>query len=117
MKLSPMTSNIFDMVEAAIRAAKAGWKGDPAGGVYSYTKAGVILGDLLAEAEAPQLLLPPDRPRDARLMYALDTTNSRFGKKTLALGREGFGESWVTKADLWSPRYTTRIGELPVVRV
>ncbi|MCJ8139329.1 Y-family DNA polymerase [Falsirhodobacter halotolerans] len=117
VKLSPMTNNTFDMVAAAMRAAKAGWKGDPAGGVYGYTKAGVILGDLLAEAEAPQLLFPPDRPRDARLMDALDTINDRFGKKTLVLGREGFGKSWVTKANLRSPRYTTRIEELPVVKV
>ena len=31
------------------------------------------------------------------------------------LAREGVSRSWATKADLRSPRYTTRISELPIV--
>ncbi|MBD9375697.1 DUF4113 domain-containing protein [Rhizobium sp. ARZ01] len=47
---------------------------------------------------------------------ALDTINDRWGKKTLVLASEGFRQSFATKADIRSPRYTTRLSDLPVVR-
>ncbi len=117
VRLRPMSNHTFDLVDAAVGAARRAWKGDPAGNGCAYTKAGVILDDLVAEVERPELLFPPDRPRDARLMDALDAINDRFGKKTVVLGREGFESGWVTRAALRSPRYTTRISDLPTVRV
>lgn len=106
-----------DAALAAVSAARKGWRGDPSGNGCGYTKAGVILDDLLPEADRPALLFPPDRPRDARLTDALDAVNDRFGKKTMVLAREGFAGDWRLRADHRSPRYTTRIGELPTVRV
>lgn len=56
--------------------------------------------------------------RDARLMSALDQVNDRFGKKSLVLASEGFRDkSWHLKAEMRTPRYTTRIGEVPVLVV
>lgn len=78
---------------------------------------GGILDDLVAEHDRPELLFPPERPRDAKLMDALDAINDRFGKKTMVLAREGFARGWVTRAELRSPRYTTRISDLPTVRI
>ncbi|WP_286164071.1 DUF4113 domain-containing protein [Loktanella sp. PT4BL] len=49
-------------------------------------------------------------------MTALDAVNTRFGKKTLVLGSEGMSRSWQLRANHRSPRYTTRISDLPVVR-
>lgn len=117
VRLRPMSNHTFDLVEAAIAAARRGWTGDPSGNGHGYVKAGVILDDLLPEAERPALLFAPDQPRDARLTTALDAINDRFGRKTMVLAREGVSRSWATKADHRSPRYTTRISELPVVRV
>lgn len=57
------------------------------------------------------------RPRDARLTDTLDAINDRFGKKTMVLAREGFAGEWRLRADHRSPRYTTRISELPILRV
>ena len=37
-------------MDAAVSAARRGWRGDPSGNGCGYTKAGVILDDLLAEA-------------------------------------------------------------------
>ncbi|SDL95554.1 Y-family DNA polymerase, partial [Paracoccus chinensis] len=116
-RLHPMSNNTFDLVDAAVGAAQRAWKGDPTGNGCAYTKAGVILGDLVADQDQPRLLFPPDRPRNAKLMDALDAINDRFGKKTVVLGREGFEGGWTTRAELRSPRYTTRISELPIVRV
>lgn len=117
LRLKPMSNDTFDLTGAAVAAARRGWTGDPSGNGHAYTKAGVILGDLVAEADCPAMLFPPDRPRDARLMDALDALNDRFGKRTVVLGREGFDRGWSTRAEMRSPRYTTRIEELPVVRV
>ena len=63
------------------------------------------------------MLFQSDRPRDARLTDALDALNDRFGKKTVVLGREGFEGGWGLRAEHRSPRYTTRISDLPTVQV
>ncbi|MCA1777793.1 MAG: DUF4113 domain-containing protein [Loktanella sp.] len=49
-------------------------------------------------------------------MAALDAVNDRFGKKTMVLASEGMERSWQLRADHRSPRYTTRMADLPVVR-
>lgn len=117
MRLSPMSNHTYDLVHAALAGAKQAWKGDPSGNGHGYTKAGVILDDLLAEHDLPQMLFPPERKHDARLTDAMDAINDRFGRKTLVLASEGFKKTWATKAEMRSPRYTTRLSELPVVKV
>lgn len=114
--LKPMTNNTFDMVHAANLCVQKAWKGDRRGNGYAYAKAGVILDDLIREAEAPQLLFEFERPRDARLMTALDAVNDRFGKKKIVVASEGFHRPFEVKAEMRSPRYTTRISELPVIK-
>ncbi|WP_281410487.1 DUF4113 domain-containing protein [Rhizobium laguerreae] len=47
---------------------------------------------------------------------ALDAVNDKWGKKTLILASEGFKQPFETKAQMRSPRYTTRLADLPVVR-
>ncbi|RLQ84976.1 Y-family DNA polymerase [Notoacmeibacter ruber] len=116
-RLTPMSADSFDLVEAALRCAARAWKGDRDHNGYAYTKAGVILDDLVVADKAPRLLFPPDRPRDARLMGALDAVNDRFGKKTLVLASEGYKRSWALRADHRSPRYTTRLSDLPTVNI
>jgi DNA polymerase V len=113
--LKPMSADTFDLVEAAVRCVRATWRTDRD---YGYTKAGVLLDDLLRPDEAPRTLFDFGRERSARLMDALDSVNDRFGKKSLVLASEGFRDkSWHLKAEMRSPRYTTRISELPVLRV
>ena len=112
-----MSNHTFDLVDAAVSAARRGWRGDPSGNGCGYTKAGVILDDLLPEADRPAMLFEPARRRDARLTDALDAINDRFGKKTMVLAREGFAGEWRLRVDHRSPRRTTRISDLPTVRM
>lgn len=56
------------------------------------------------------------KPQSQALMSALDQVNNRFGKKTMVLASEGMKRSLHLWADHRSPRYTTRISDLPVVR-
>lgn len=111
-----MSNNTFHLVQAVSRCAQAAWHGDKSGNGYAYTKAGVLLDDLLRPEDAPQMLFDYSRPRDARLMTALDAVNDRFGKSKLVLGSEGFHRPFDAKADMRSPRYTTRLSDLPVIR-
>lgn len=115
--LKPMTADTFDIVQAALLCVRKAWKGDPSGNGYAYTKAGVMLDDLISADKAPAMLFKIERPRDARLMTALDAVNDRWGKKTLLLGSEGFKRDFEAKATMRSPRYTTRLNELPVLLV
>ncbi len=119
VSLKPMSADTFDLVGAAMRCIRAGWKGDPSGNGhgYGYTKAGIILDDLIRAEDAPRLLFEPDRPRSASLMKALDPFNDRFGKNTMVLATKRFEGSWGLPADHQSPRYTTRITDMPIVRV
>ena len=113
-RLNPMSSDTLDLVAAAKRCAIAAWpKGDTQ--AYGFTKAGIMLDDLLPLEDRPRTLFDVPKGSPA-LMTALDAVNTRFGKKTLVLGSEGMSRSWQLRANHRSPRYTTRISDLPVVR-
>ena len=85
-------------------------------GAFGFTKAGVMLDDLVRMEDRPLTLFDTPRPRSHALMTALDQINDRFGKKTMVLASEGMKRTWQLRADHRSPRYTTRISDLPVVR-
>ena len=114
-RMTPMSSDTFDLVEAARRCAQAAWpKG--AAGPFGFTKAGVMLDDLVRIEDRPRTLFDVPKPKSQALMSALDQVNDRFGKKTMVLASEGVKRPWQLRADHRSPRYTTRISDLPVVR-
>lgn len=113
-RLTPMSSDTFELVAAAKRCAFAAWPKD-ADKSYAFTKAGVLLDDLLPFEDRPRTLF--DLPRGSpALMTALDAVNTRFGKKTLVLASEGMSRSWQLRSEHRSPRYTTRISDLPIVK-
>lgn len=114
-RLMPMSNDTFDLVQTALRCLDAAWVGDKAGNGYAYTKAGIMLDDLIAQDKRPMLLFETPRPKSAALMSALDSVNDRFGKKTMTLAGEKAGRGWQHRAQSRSPRYTTCIDELPVV--
>lgn len=113
-RLTPMSSDTFELVAAAKRCAIVAWP-KATSQSYAFTKAGIMLDDLLPFEHRPRTLF--DGPtRSPALMTALDTVNDRFGKKTMVLGSEGMTRSWQLRADHRSPRYTTRLDDLPIVR-
>ena len=114
-RMTPMSSDTFDLVEAARRCAQAAWPKGQAG-PFGFTKAGVMLDDLVRIEERPLTLFNVPKPKSQALMSALDQVNDRFGRKTMVLASEGVKRPWQLRADHRSPRYTTRIADLPVVR-
>jgi DNA polymerase V len=104
------------LVQLALLCAERAWKGDQQGNGYAYTKAGVILDDLVPQEMAPVDLFAHEQAKSAKISNALDAINDRWGKKTLILASEGFKRASETKASMRSPRYTTRLSDLPTVR-
>ena len=50
-------------------------------------------------------------------MEAMDACNARFGRGTVVPASAGLVEkrTWSAKFEMRSPRFTTRLGEVPVV--
>jgi DNA polymerase V len=114
-RIVPMSCDTFDLVKAARRCAEAAWPKGQAK-AYGFTKAGVLLDDLLPIEDRPRTLFEVPRPKTSAAMLALDLINDRFGKKTMVLASEGMKRPWQLRSDHRSPRYTTRLSDLPVVR-
>jgi DNA polymerase V len=83
---------------------------------YGFTKAGVMLNDLLPIEDRPRTLFDAPRDKESAVSRALDQVNDRFGKKTMVLASEGMKRPWQLRAEHRNPRYTTRLSDLPVIR-
>ncbi len=75
-----------------------------------------MLDDLLPIEDRPRTLFDAPRSKSGEAMRALDLINDRFGKKTMVLASEGVNRPWQLRAEHRSPRYTTRLSDLPIVR-
>ncbi|MBD8471539.1 Y-family DNA polymerase [Sphingomonas sp. CFBP 8765] len=109
--LHPMSSDSFELIAAARRAAERAWRDG-----YSYTKAGILLDDLLPEAERPRTLFEVDTAKRDRLMGALDAINGKFGTWTAVTATQGFKREWKLRSEMRSPAWTTKIADVPTVR-
>jgi DNA polymerase V len=75
------------------------------------------MNDLVRAASQPRPLFDArDRDQSERLMTALDAVNGKFGRGSLIPASAGIKRDWQTKFDRRSPRYTTNVKELPLVR-
>ncbi len=109
--LHPMSSDSFELIAAARRAAEKAWRNG-----FAYTKAGILLDDLVLEAERPRTLFEADTTKRDRLMGALDAINDKFGTWTAVTATQGFRREWKLRSDMRSPAWTTKIADVPTVR-
>lgn len=85
------------------------------GGVY--TKCGVLLEELVPEGGGQADLFAAADPKAPALLAAMDGLNERFGRRTIQIAAQGFGErSFDTKRSRRSPAWTTNFAEIPVAR-
>jgi DNA polymerase V len=112
--LPEATSDTLRLVAAAKAGVRAVWR---PGHRYRYSKCGVVTVDLVRLEDAPRPLFDGiDREHSAKLMDVLDAVNARFGRGTLVPAATGLKRAWSTKFNMRSPRYTTRLEELPTAR-
>jgi DNA polymerase V len=108
------TNDSLTLIRAARRAVDALWKPD-----YRYSKAGIITQDLVPPAERQVALFDNlDHDRAARVMAAMDEANRRWGRATIVpaatMGGPRKAQTFTTKFEMRSPRFTTRWDELPI---
>ncbi len=85
---------------------------------YNLKKAGVIVMDIVPEAEVQQSLFDQaDRKKDARLMKTLDKVNTRFGKDLVRFAIQGYARQWRLKQERLSPCYTTDINQVLTIKI
>jgi nucleotidyltransferase/DNA polymerase involved in DNA repair len=109
--LHPMTNDSLELIAAARRGAERAWRDG-----YAYTKAGIMLDDLVAADLRPRTLFEDDTGKRDRLMAALDEINGRFGKWTAVTASQGFRREWKLRSAMRSPAWTTSIAEVPTVK-
>lgn len=109
--LHSMTNDSLELIAAARRGAERAWRDG-----FAYTKAGIMLDDLIAADMRPRTLFEDDGDKRARLMSALDEINGRFGRWTAVTASQGFKREWKLRSEMRSPSWTTSIAEVPTVR-
>ena len=108
VQLPVATADTGKLTGAALRGLAAIWRPG-----LRYKKAGVVFLDLRpAAAVAGGLFDRPDTPNRQRLMRALDSLNSRYGRDTVTYAASGRRRAWKLRSDQLSPRYTTSWDEL-----
>ena len=110
LTLRPMTADSLELLAAARRGVEAAWREG-----HAYTKAGIMLDDLIAAELRARTLFEADPIRRERLMSALDEVNGKYGRFTAVPGTQGFKREWRMRAENKSPAWTTRIADVPVV--
>ncbi|MBF0153940.1 MAG: Y-family DNA polymerase [Magnetococcales bacterium] len=83
---------------------------------FAYHKAGIILTDLehVTRKQLDLFSSAEEIKRRKALMTTMDAINQRMGRGTVRLLGEGMGQRWGNRSDHRSPRYTTRLEEIPV---
>ena len=88
---------------------------------YRYVKAGVLCLSLVPDEEKQGSLLrepnPEQEEKQRRLMAAVDALNLHYGRGTVRTATTGFKQPWQMRRGKMSPCYTTRLGQVPTVRV
>lgn len=102
-----------------IAAARAGVQSFYEPG-YQLKKAGVILLDLVSNAEQQtELDLGDDHIVDrSALMSTIDRLNQRYGRGTVFVGgtEARTAKAWAPRQSRLTPQYTTKLSDIPVVR-
>lgn len=107
------TADTAHLVQAALAGLQAIYKPG-----YNYAKAGIHLLEL-QPADLVQLEMELDTDCTGRpgLMHAMDAINTRFGRGAIGLASAGTAvktREWAIRQEMRTPRYTTRLDEIPV---
>ncbi|MCK9310542.1 MAG: DUF4113 domain-containing protein, partial [Candidatus Cloacimonetes bacterium] len=85
---------------------------------FEYKKAGVMLADIIAEADVPLSFIEDCYLDDKRkdLMDIVDKLNRKHGQDTLFFASSGIRKDWQMRRAKLSPSFTTRWNDLPKVK-
>jgi DNA polymerase V len=84
---------------------------------FAYKKAGVIVMDFSSENNQQLTLFESRNPKHIPLMKVMDALNASYGHQKIRLAAQDVGRVWKMNQEKLSPRYTTNIAEIIVVKV
>ncbi|WP_057093036.1 Y-family DNA polymerase [Comamonas thiooxydans] len=116
IQLQPPSSDTKALVNVAVRGLRLIYQPG-----YQLSKAGVMLQDLCpSDVQQGDLLFQEPCRDQSKLMEAMDRVNARFGKGTVHVASTGVPEQdesgWRMRQERRTPRYTTKIDEIPTAR-
>jgi DNA polymerase V len=80
-----------------------------------FKKAGVIVSELVPDSTKQFNLFTEEDPRHTALMKTMDQLNAKNGTRIVRLGAQA-KKTWDMQQNMMSPRYTTNINDILVVR-
>lgn len=81
-----------------------------------YKKAGVIISNLIPGNAIQGNLFRPDQNNNKLLMNAIDNINFSMNPDMISLGSMGIKKHWKLRAELRSPRFTTHLEDLRILK-
>ncbi|MGL1813929.1 UNVERIFIED_CONTAM: translesion error-prone DNA polymerase V subunit UmuC [Serratia marcescens] len=112
VQLMLATQDTRDIVAAAVKAIESIWRDG-----FRYQKAGIMLNDFCDKPGQIDLFDErPPRAGSEQLMKVIDGINqSGLGKVWFA--GQGTNTAWAMRREMLSPRYTTRLQDIPVAKL
>lgn len=102
------TNDTREFTEAAILLLRGIYRDG-----FDWAKSGVIVTNTVTETGyVRDIFAPPERPKSAQLMQAVDKINHLSGPGTVRFGRESANRQLGMKQEFSSPRATTAWGEI-----
>jgi DNA polymerase V len=83
---------------------------------YQYKKAGVVILDFKPENEIQLNLFENSNPKHIALMKIMDVINHCYGQQKVRLASQDQKRVWKMKQERLSPRYTTSLQDIIVVK-
>lgn len=111
VKLPYSTNSILELNQYTLNALRLIYRDG-----YAYKKAGVILDNFTPESDHQTTLFETTNERHKLLMRAVDNINTTFGQHKIKLASQDFKRIWKMKQEMLSPRYTTQLSDLVVVK-
>ena len=112
VKIPYATNSSFDLVKAAKMGLKSIFKEG-----YAYKRAGISLMGIVEDNQKQLDLFLHENPKHLRLMQVMDQMNLQYGEQKLKMASQDLTRTWKMKQARLSPRYTTKINEILIVKV
>jgi DNA polymerase V len=81
-----------------------------------YKRAGVIVMGLVPTNNHQLQMFEAENPKHKPLMHAIDRLNSKYADYKIKLGSQDLKRTWKMRQERLSPRYTTNINDIIVVK-
>ncbi|WP_299777532.1 Y-family DNA polymerase [uncultured Formosa sp.] len=95
----------------AVAAAKQLFRGG-----VKYKRAGVVVTGLVPNNAFQLDLFASENPKHKPLMHVIDALNKKYRTHTIKLGNQDLQRTWKMKQERLSPKYTTNINDIIIVK-